>query len=52
MHYGNQNTKRFMLIVILVLFIGGFIKGMWNANNKTTHIVEQEQTNSAETIGK
>ncbi len=31
MHYGNQNSKRFMLVVIVILFIGGFIKGMYKS---------------------
>lgn len=36
MHYGNQNTKRFLLVMILVLFVGGFVKGMNNASKKQT----------------
>ncbi len=34
MHYGNQNSKRFMLVVIVILFIGGFIKGMYKSTQK------------------
>lgn len=34
MHYGNQNSKRFMLVVIVILFIGGFIKGMYKSAQK------------------
>ena len=51
MHYGNQNTKRFMIFVIIVLFIGGFIKGIFSVKQKTS-IVEPEQTKIGETIGK
>ena len=35
MHYGNENSKRFMGVVIVILFIGGFIKGMYKSNKKT-----------------
>ncbi len=31
MHYGNQYSKRFMGVVIVILFIGGFIKGIYKS---------------------
>lgn len=37
MRYGNQNTKKFIALVIVVLFIGGFIKGMVDTQ-KTTDV--------------
>lgn len=39
-HYGNQNSKRFMIFVIVVLFIGGFIKGMTKSKNTQTVTTE------------
>ncbi len=36
MHYGNENSKRFICVVIVILFIGGFIKGMYKSNKKET----------------
>lgn len=39
-HYGNQNSKRFMIFVIVVLFVGGFIKGMTKSKNTQTVTTE------------
>ena len=43
MHYGNQNSKRFMLVVIVILFIGGFIKGMYKSTQKKETVASSSE---------
>lgn len=42
MKYGNQNSKKLVVLIVVILFIGGMVKGLLNANSstiiETTHL--------------
>lgn len=34
--FGNQNTRLFIIVIVIVLFVGGFVKSMMNSQTKQT----------------
>lgn len=34
--FGNRNTRLFIMVIVVVLFVGGFVKSMMNVQTKQT----------------